>query len=335
MKEFYDNKIILITGGCGAIGSRLAEILLAENPSAKLIAIDDLSSGNNIFISDARIEYHRDSILNRNLLEEIFRQNRVDLIFHLAANFANQNSVEHPEKDLEVNGRGTLLILDCARKFGIKKFVFTSSSCVYGAQSRPLEEEMIDIKLLDTPYALHKLLGETYCLYFHKHCGLDVSIFRIFNCYGPGEKPGRYRNVIPNFILLALNKKPLPITGTGEEERDFNYVDDIIYKMLFLAARAETAGEIYNLGSGRGRMVKEVAELINKLTDNPAGLVFEKRRGWDSITQRWADISKLKAAGYFASGRSDTSFVEGLSRNIEFINKLINERDPSTTDFSG
>lgn len=320
MREFYKNKKIVVTGGCGAIGSRLVKMLVDVGDVREIVVIDDLSSGNNIIPNNWLIKYHFDSILNRELLEKAFAG--ADIVFHLAANFANQNSVDHPEKDLEINTRGTFLVLETARAAGVKKVAFTSSSCVYGAQDKPLEEEGVRIDLLETPYAIHKLTGEAYCSYYHKNYGLDVTTFRIFNCYGPGERPGPYRNVIPNFIKLALEGRSLPITGTGDEERDFNYVDDVVRKILRVTALPDSVGEVFNIGSGKGTRIIDLANLINKLTNNKAGVIFKERRGWDFISKRQADISKLKKIDNFDFGYQDMELEEGIIKNIDFIKSL-------------
>src|SRR5208337_2767149 len=137
--------------------------------------------------------------------------------------------VDHPEADLMVNALGTMRTLSYASLAGVERFVFASSGCsVYGSQAPlPLKEDYVSLHL-DTPYQINKLVGELYCNYFCNRFELPVAIARYFNVYGPGEVPGKYRNVIPNFIWLALREQSLPITGTGEETRDFTFVEDIV-----------------------------------------------------------------------------------------------------------
>ncbi|MGC9345764.1 MAG: NAD-dependent epimerase/dehydratase family protein, partial [Candidatus Bathyarchaeales archaeon] len=200
---YYEGKRILVTGGCGCIGSNLVKALLGAEPE-RIVVLDD------------------------ERMKRVFSF-KPDYVFHLAAHFANQNSVDHPETDLLVNGLGTLKTLEYANLVGVEKFVFASSGCsVYGSQAPlPLKEDFVSLHL-DTPYQINKLVGELYCNYFHDYYGLPVAIARYFNVYGPGEVPGKYRNVIPNFIWWALHKQPLPITGSGEETRDFTFVEDIV-----------------------------------------------------------------------------------------------------------
>ena len=137
-------------------------------------------------------------------------------IYHLAAFFANQNSVDYPERDLHVNGMGTLKLLEYASIASVDRFVYASSGCsIYGSEAPlPLREEYVSMHLT-SPYQITKMLGELYCNFFSHHHGMKIAITRFFNSYGPGEVPGQYRNVIPNFVYWAMNGHPLPITGTG------------------------------------------------------------------------------------------------------------------------
>ena len=151
------------------------------------------------------------------MLRRAFKE-RPQYVFHLAAHFANPNSVDNPEKDLMVNGLGILKVLEHAQLVDVDRFVYSSSGCgVYGLESKmPFEEHDISISL-HTPYQVTKLLGELYTNYFHNLYDLPIVNARFFNVFGPGEVPGRYRNVIPNFMYWAMNKQPLPITGDGSE----------------------------------------------------------------------------------------------------------------------
>jgi nucleoside-diphosphate-sugar epimerase len=152
---------------------------------------------------------------------------------------------------------------------------------------------------LDTPYQIHKLLGEFYCNYFYDYYKLPVAIARYFNVYGPGEVPGKYRNVVPNFMWWALHKQPLPIEGTGEETRDFTYIGDIVDGTLRLGALEEAVGETFNLASNTETKIIDLAKLINEITGNEAGITFKPRRIWDRSTRRRASIEKaMKKLGY-------------------------------------
>jgi UDP-glucose 4-epimerase len=297
MKDYlqgYKGKNVLITGGAGCIGSNLTKALIGAKV-ARIIVLDDLSAAEKWNIPlDPSVIFIEGSILDDEVLKRAFA-GKLDFVFHLAAHFANQNSVDNPEIDLEVNGLGILKVLEYSHLARVGKFVFASSGCsVYGSQAPlPLKEDFVSLHL-DTPYQITKLLGELYCNFFHNYYGLPVAIARYFNVYGPGEIPGAYRNVIPNFIYWALHKMPLPITGTGEETRDFTFVDDIVDGTLRLGVVPKAVGDAFNLASDRETKVIDIANMVNEITGNPKGVKLVARRDWDKITRRRASIDKAK-----------------------------------------
>lgn len=301
----------LVTGGAGAIGGNLVKRLLKEKCKT-IIVLDDLSSGYEENIPKSKkVFFIRGSILDDSKVKDAF-EGGIDIVFHLAANFANQSSVEYPERDLSVNGIGTLKILDCAKKNGVRKFIFASSSSVYGNTEGRVTEYKRKFRP-DTPYALTKLLGEGYVRFYNRYHDLDTVILRYFNCFGPGERPGKYRNVIPNFIYLALNKKSLTITGTGDETRDYTYVDDVIDVTISAAKLSLSKGKIYNVASGKEIKIINIAKIINKLTGNPSPIVFNERRKWDRIARRLADIGKArKELGYKPTINLEKQIVETI-----------------------
>ncbi|MGC8912234.1 MAG: NAD-dependent epimerase/dehydratase family protein [Nitrososphaeria archaeon] len=290
----YTNKRILITGGAGCIGSNLIKALLKAEPE-KIVVVDDLSAAYDWNLpKDSKVVFIRGSILDEEKMKRAFSY-KPHYVFHLAAHFANQNSVDHPETDLLVNGLGTLKTLEYANLAGVEKFVFASSGCsVYGSQAPlPLKEDFVSLHL-DTPYQINKLVGELYCNYFHDYYKLPVAIARYFNVYGPGEVPGRYRNVIPNFMWWAMHNQPLPITGTGEETRDFTFVEDIVDGTLRMGVVEEAVGEAINLASETETRVIDLANWINEITGNKAGVVYKPRRDWDKAIRRRASIEKAR-----------------------------------------
>ena len=290
----YSGKRILITGGAGFIGSNLVKTLLRAEPE-KIIVLDDLSSGYLWNLpKDERIYFLEGSILDDEMVKRCFSL-KPQYVFHLAAHFANQNSIDHPETDLLVNALGTLKMLEYANLVGVERFIYASSGCsVYGSQAPlPLREDFVSLHL-DTPYQINKLVGELYCNFFHDYYGLPVVIARFFNVYGPGEILGRYRNVIPNFMWWAMNGKPLPITGTGEETRDFTFVGDVLDGVLRMGVLEQAVGEAINLASGRETKILDLANMINEITGNRAGIIFKQRRDWDRATRRRASIEKAK-----------------------------------------
>jgi UDP-glucose 4-epimerase len=292
--DSYTSKRILLTGGAGCIGSNLTKVLLKADPE-KIVVIDDLSAAYEWNIpKDKRVLFIRGSILDEKAMKRVFSF-KPNYVFHLAAHFANQNSVDHPEADLLVNGLGILRTLEYANLAGVERFVFASSGCsVYGCKAPlPLKEDYVSLHL-DTPYQITKLLGELYCSYFHDYYGLPVTIARYFNVYGPGEVPGKYRNVIPNFIWWALHEKPLPITGTGEETRDFTYVKDVVNGTLRMGVVKEAVGEAINLASETETRVIDLANWILELAGNKAKIVYGVQRDWDKVMKRRASIEKAR-----------------------------------------
>ena len=304
-------KRILVTGGAGAIGSHLVLSLIASGH--KVTVLDDLSSGHKELLPETS-DFLYGSITDDAILEAAFDR-RPDIVFHLAALFANQQSVDRPQLDLEVNGLGTLKLLEKCEKFKVERFIFTSSSCVYGHQEKNLHEED-KLQDLDTPYAATKLLGEHYAKIWSQKKEFSVKVVRIFNSYGPNEFPGKYRNVIPNFIEKALRGESLTILGEGTETRDFTYVSDVVNGLLLASTITDDDFGIYNIGSGIGTKILDLANQINVITGNQAPLTFAPRRNWDHILHRVSDISLAKEKLNFSP---TVSLSDGLKQTFDWF----------------
>lgn len=308
IERFYEGRPVLVTGGAGAIGSNLSR-RLAEL-GAKVHILDNLSSAEQWNVpSMPGVLFSHGDIRDEVALKRAFME-APGTVFHLAAFFANQNSVDHPETDLSVNGLGTLRLLEYSALSGVERFVYASSGCsIYGSDTPlPLREEFMSMKLT-TPYQITKMLGELYCNFFEHQHGLEVVKPRFFNSYGPGEIPGQYRNVIPNFFYWAMKGQPLPITGTGDETRDFTFVGDIVDGLLRAGSLEAAAGEEFNLASGRETKIRDLAERINLLTGNKAGIRFAEQRRWDTKKRLLASVDKArKLIGY----EPDTHLEAGL-----------------------
>ena len=309
--ESFEGKTVLVTGGAGAIGGNLVRALDALE-TKKIIILDDLSSAYEWNIPKSpKIQFVEGDILDDSKLKRIFKA-KPEIVYHLAAHFANQNSVDNPEVDLLVNGLGILKVLEFARLKGVERFIYSSSGCgIYGLDSKmPFEEHDISISLY-TPYQVTKMLGELCTNYFHNLYDLPIVNARFFNSYGPGEVPGKYRNVIPNFLYWAMRGIPLPITGTGEETRDFTYVEDLINGLLSMAHCDEAIGEAFNLGTGKEVRIIDLANWVNELTGNAGGIVFKERRSWDKKTRLLSSIGKAERVLRY---RPAMEFREGLRR---------------------
>jgi UDP-glucose 4-epimerase len=302
---------LLITGGMGAIGKNLAAA--AINKGFDVVVLDDFSSAGGGTL-DKKVQVHKGSIEDHVLVEKLLKDS-VEYVIHLAALFANQNSVDNPRADLSTNGLGSLNVAQMSAQARIKRVVYASSSCVY-ENSNVAMSETSEVGGFDTPYALTKYLGEKYFELYGHLDELDYSIVRIFNSYGPYEFPGKYRNVIPNFLKLAMNREPLPILGTGSETRDFTYVTDIAEGMLLALITPEAKGEIFNLGNGKETSVIELANAVNEISGNHAGVEFHERRNWDHVTKRLSNIEKARSILKYSP---KVSFENGLANTYEWL----------------
>lgn len=308
--EDYNDKTVLVTGGAGCVGSNLTQKL--SEYAEKVIILDNLDSAYEWNIPEAdNINFVKGDILDDEMLKRVFKE-KPEYVFHLAAHFANQNSVDNPELDLMVNGMGILKVLEYAHLVGVERFVYSSSGCgVYGLDSKmPFEEHDISISL-HTPYQVTKLVGELYTNYFHNLYGLPIVNARFFNVFGPGEVPGKYRNVIPNFMYWAMTNQALPITGDGTETRDWTYVDDIVNGLMAMGIVEQAVGEAINLGSATEIRIIDMANMVNELTGNTEGIVYASRRDWDAKTKLLSSIGKArKILGY----NPKNTFKDGLKK---------------------
>jgi len=315
-KKHYEGKTVLITGGAGSIGSNLTRAVAELNPRA-VIVLDDLSAAYEWNIpSLPNVLFVRGSVTDEIAIKRAFLA-RPEIVFHLAAFFANQNSVDYPQRDLVTNGLGTLLIYQYAQMCGTGRVVYASSGCsIYGsAAPLPLKEDFMSMHLT-TPYQITKMLGELYANFFYHHHGLPVVKARFFNSYGPGEVPGQYRNVIPNFIYYALLSMPLPLTGSGEETRDFTYVMDIVDALLRAGYYEPAVGQEMNIASGQEVNIRQMALLVNELTGNKAGVVQAEQRVWDTKKRLLACIDRARELlGY----EPKMEFREGLERTVQWF----------------
>lgn len=305
---------MLVTGGAGAIGSNLCRALL--DLGADVTAIDDLSCGRRWTLPrHTSFRLLRGDICDDKRLSSAF-EGCPSIIFHLAAFFANQNSIEHPERDLHTNALGTLRVLEHAlRNSATTRVVFASSSAIYGSVPQlPVTEDAISLDLA-TPYQITKTVGEMYSTYFHRMEGLPVVRARLFNSYGPGELPGRYRNVVPNFIYRAMTGESLEVTGASAT-RDMTFVSDIVDGLLACGHVGDAVGEAFNIGTGREVSIRTLAQKIVDETQSSSAIKVGDRRPWDTKPRLRASIDKARTVlGYTPHTELDT----GLHITIEWF----------------
>ena len=321
IQDYYEGRSILVTGGAGAIGSNLI-IALSHlvGKTGKIVVLDNLSALKekdpwNV-TTLPNVMFVLGDVRNDIDLKRVFREDP-SMIFHLAAFFANQNSVDYPEVSADVDILGLVRILEYARLARLERFVYASSGCaIYGPYPKlPLKEDFISMHL-STPYQINKMTGEMYCNFYHHHYELPIVNCRFFNSYGPGEVPGQYRNVIPNFIYWAMKGIALPITGTGEETRDFTYVLDLVQGLIKAGYYQDAVGENFNLASGKEVRIRDLADMVNKATKNPKPIYFLERRKWDTKPRLLASIEKAER---LVNYRPFVEFEEGFQTNIDWF----------------
>lgn len=304
----------MVTGGAGAIGINLLYRLL-ETDVDKILVLDDLSSGQMKFMpEDSRIIFKHVDIGRSDKVVAAVTGFDPHYVFHLAAHFANQNSVDFPISDIQTNILGTVHMLEALKEVRcLKKFVNASSSCVYGNDE--LMSEEMSVYPFETPYAINKLTAELYTKYYAEQFGLPSVSVRIFNTYGPNELPGKYRNVIPNFIDATIKGQEIVITGTGDETRDFTYASDTANLLVLAGISKFMDGNIFNGGTGKETRIGELAEKIIKYTSSNSKIRYVQRRDWDHVEKRMANIEQSKnLLGY----QPEVSLDEGLKKTIQW-----------------
>lgn len=290
--DAYRDLPVLVTGGAGAIGSTLTATLLGRG--AQVVVVDDCSSGWRWNLPDhPALRFVDGDLLDDDVLASSFADDP-QVVFHLAGFFANQNSVDHPQRDLLVNGLGTLRVYEAVAQRGQGRIVYSSTSSVYGGgDGTPVGEDAVGSGFT-TPYQITKLLGEQYAAWFDRWRDTPSVVVRFFNSYGPGEVPGAYRNVIPNFIWKAMRGRPLTITGTGLETRDFTHVGDIVDGLLRCGAVPAAAGHTFNLARGRERTVADLADLVRAATGSDVPVELVERRSWDTKDRLVASTERAR-----------------------------------------
>lgn len=306
MTYFRDTKV-LITGAAGFIGSHLADALLKIG--CKVIAIDNLDpyyteKDRNIEHNLCNPNYHflKLDILSFNHLVDLFKN--VDVVFHLAAQPGVRCSFEDPTKTNEVNTNGTLNVLLAAKRYGVRKVIFASSSSVYGPPKYlPVDEEH-PVRPISI-YGISKLAAERYCLLFYKLMKVPIVILRYHTVYGPRQRPDM---AIYKWTKAIYEGKPLLIYGDGRQTRDFTHVSDIVNGTLLAAEIEGIEGEIFNLGSGRNVGVNETVRLLIKLLGKDFEPLYETPMLGD-VPDTCANISKAaRVLGY----RPQVEFEDGL-----------------------
>ena len=239
----------------------------------------------------------------------------VDYVLHQAALRSVPKSLQDPQAYNDVNINGTLCLLKAAVKNKVKRFVFASSSSVYGdSESFPQKES--DLPLLISPYALTKLAGEYYCRIFSQHFGLETVSLRYFNVFGPRQAlDDEYAVVIPKFIQSIQKGIALPIFGSGKQSRDFTFVENVVLANILAATIPGIKEEIFNVAGGMEHTVLELVEVLNRIMGKNVSPEFLPIRPGD-VFRTCADISRIKSKlGYVLK----VDFEEGLRKTVEWF----------------
>jgi UDP-glucose 4-epimerase len=311
----------LVTGGGGFIGSNLVEALLRRRE--EVVVLDDFSTGRRANLEET-LRVRPAGAPEPRVIEGDIRDldaaraamRGVTHVLHQAALPSVQRSVEDPLSTNAVNVTGTLNLLVAARDAGVRRFVYASSSSVYGdSPALPKVESMAPAPL--SPYAVSKLAGEHYCRVFHGLYGLETVALRYFNVFGPRQDPNsQYAAVVPNFVGAATSRRPPTIFGDGLQSRDFTYIDNTVEANLRACEAApEAAGKAYNVACGAAATLLDLLRILEKITGSSIRAVHADPRPGD-VRHSLASIEEARRAlGY----ETRVGLEEGLRRTVAWF----------------
>jgi UDP-glucose 4-epimerase len=318
---------IIVVGGAGFVGSNLIARLLSTNPK-KLTIVDNLLSADisNVPLCDT-VQFLFGSITDEKVLSALPVE--ADYVFHLACYHGNQSSIADPFADHQNNTLPSLSLFDRIKEFkNLKKVVYAAAACAvaektYQAPTATTEDQPVSL-FHDSPYSISKIIGELYGNYYFQRYQLPFVKARFSNVYGPREILGAgqwrgtphtvWRNVIPTFIWKALQRESLPLDNGGQTSRDFIFVDDLVEGLLACAANGNP-GEVYNLATGKETTILDLAQLINRFTENPAPVELKPARHWDRSGKRYASTQKAaEKLGFVAQ----VEIEDGIRRTIDW-----------------
>jgi len=322
-------KKVLVTGGAGFIGSHVADYLLSRGDD--VVIVDEMNDYYDVRIKEqnlkllrqsydeSRLKIYRGDICDENLIEEIFEDERPEWVCHMAARAGVRPSIQDPFVYIHSNIKGTTHLMELSAKFGVKNFVFASSSSVYGGSKSTFfsEEECVDNPV--SPYAASKkaceLLGYTY----HHLYKLNITGLRFFTVYGPRGRP----DMAPfKFIDRVSRGVEIQQFGDGSSSRDYTYIDDIVDGVVRAIDRPYPY-EVFNLGKGSGTSLKEFIDLVQKHTKRDAIIRVMPDQPGD-VPYTCADVTKAqKLLGY----KSKFTFEEGIRRTVHWYNEAYAKHD--------
>jgi UDP-glucose 4-epimerase len=335
-KQRFEGRHFAVVGGAGFVGSNLTR-RLADLGAEQVVVIDNLLSSERANVPDApSVVFVEGSITDDAVLSKL--PSGLDVVFHLATFHGNQNSMADPIADHDNNTYTTLKLLEHLTTLpAAPHVVYSSAGCTVAQktfdEAKPTTEDDPVSLHLDSPYQISKIIGELYGNYYYSRHGIEFVKARFQNVYGPGEVLGAgawrgtpatvWRNVTPTFVYRALKGEQLPVDNGGIATRDFIYVDDIVDGLLRCAALGEPNG-IYNLASGVETPILELAETVNELADNRAGIDLRPARDWDHSGKRFGSTERAAREIGF---RARVGLRDGLTRTIEWTRANLDRID--------
>jgi len=312
---------ILVTGCAGFIGSNFTKQFKARFPKAEIVGIDNFATGRRDAVSKDII-FYEGSMTDEKFLDMVFTKHKPEYVFHFAYIPRVSYSVEFPFKTTQNNVCGTALLLEKARDNKVKRFIFSSSSSVYGGAKILPTKEKENLPDPKSPYALQKYSDEMMCRIFSELFGLDTVCLRYFNVFGPGQYGDSPYSTVVSAWLTALympTGKKAFMEGNGKQSRDFCYVDNVVdANILAMQSAKKFGGEVFNIAHGERTNLLEVKKLIEKYSGKKINLEMRPPRLGD-VKHTHADVSKAKKwFGY----KPKMNFEEGLKKTVEWCESV-------------
>jgi UDP-N-acetylglucosamine/UDP-N-acetyl-alpha-D-glucosaminouronate 4-epimerase len=314
----------LVTGGAGFIGSNLVAALAARGETVR--ALDNLVTGHwgllrRVVRDGSAVEEITADIRDASAVARAMEG--IEIVFHQAALGSVPRSVDDPVESDQVNVDGTVVVLDQARRAGVRRVVFAASSAVYGdTPTLPKREDMTASPM--SPYAVTKLTCEHYMRVFASLYGMETVSLRYFNVFGPNQRPdGPYAAAIPRFIHASLARSPITVFGDGEQTRDFCFIDNVVSANLLAAdTKARLSGQVVNIAGGRRVSLRDLIGEIGRVLGRELEVKHHEPRPGD-VRHSLADIARAKELfGY----EPIVKWEDGIPRTVEFLRDLMDRR---------
>jgi len=297
----------LVTGGAGFIGSNIVRGLFEDGH--EVVVLDNLTSGYRVNMDPIPgVEFVEGDIRDEALVDRVMEG--VEVVFHLAASVGNKRSIDHPIDDAEINVIGTLMLLEAARRHGVRKIVASSSAGIFGElKTLPIAEDHAVEP--DSPYGCTKLCKEKLCLAYAKLYDIEAVCLRYFNVYGPNQRFDAYGNVIPIFVFQMLRNETVTIFGDGEQTRDFINVTDVVRANIRAAMKVGVSGA-FNLGSSTRITINELVRMLERKMELKADVTHGPERVGD-VRDSLADVTAAREGFGF---EPSVGLEEGLAEYV-------------------